>query len=135
MTKTKLNQNFHSKQSFSLLPARSLYHLPQKNIFLLLRIVNRLAPPLNMVKFVGFPVQNKPSPTSPLPVYNTCLKKTFFLLLRKVNRLAPPLNVVQFFGFPVQNNPSPSLPLPAYNTCLKKTFFLFLRKVNRLAPL
>merc|ERR1712105_280278 len=98
-------------------------HLPQNLFFLLLRKVNRLAPPLNVVQFFGFPVQNSPSPSLPLPAYNTCLKKTFFLLLRKVNRLAPPLNVVKFFGFPVQNSPSPSSPLPAYNTCLKKTFF------------
>ena len=43
-----------------------------KNIFLLLRKVNRLAPPLNVVKFFGFPGQNSPSPSSPLPAYNNC---------------------------------------------------------------
>ena len=82
----------------------------------------------HVVIFLGFPVQNSPSPSSPLPAYNICLKKTF-LLLRKVNHLAPPLNVVKFFGFPAQNSFSPSLPLPA---CLKKTCFLLLTKVNCL---
>ena len=46
------------------------YNTCLKNIFLLLRKVNRLAPPLNVIKFFGFPGQNSPSPSLPLPAVN-----------------------------------------------------------------
>ena len=83
--------------------------------------MNRLAHPLNVVKFLGFPAQSLSS-SSPLPAYNTCIKKTFFLLLRKVNRFAPLLNVVKFFGFPAPDNSTmPPLLLGHALYCLEHT--------------
>ena len=65
------------------------------------------------LNFLSF-LRKSLSPSSPLPAYNTCL--------RKVNRLAPLLNVVKFFGFPAPDNSTmPPLLLGHALYCLEHT--------------
>ena len=114
----------YSKQSYLPLPHYQLIRLDTKTFFasqkseppctpffVLLRKVNRLAPPLNPFKTVLLS-----PPLHHLPAYDTCLKKLFFWLLRKVNcltpffwlltkvnRLAPPLNPFKTVLLPPPN--------------------------------